>query len=250
MLRVTLHLPLIHCHPHPRTHWQAVKQGNKYFAEFSCAGDLTNPAGRAKHVETCKEKYVTGEDLWNPDEHAVSGKPVATVKRTLAPPTLTITTTDCGMDAEGAYCDEYEGARDSDDIPYDINCEYGYRNGPFELEGRKTGVWPVSWSACNAYDDSDWDTDDAQSAQAQLLYSQGGPQFYPTYAWRCEVGKGVYGVYRFRRGGSDITTPVKSFTTTYSCDTPYPIYRQEFNGAGTARLGALVLCVATALLLI
>jgi hypothetical protein len=99
----------------------------------------------------------------------------------------------------------------------------------------------------DAYEDYNGDTDDAQSAQAKLLYSQGGPQFYPTYAMRCEVGKGAYEIYRIR---SNITTPVKSFTTTYSCDTPYPIYRQEFNGAGTARLGALVLCVATALLLI
>ena len=50
--------------------------------------DTTNAAGQVKHIEKCKDQFVTGDDLYKPEDLAVPGKPVPTVQRTLNPPTL------------------------------------------------------------------------------------------------------------------------------------------------------------------
>ena len=69
---------------------QAETKGGKSFVEFSCVGDLdtTNAAGQVKHIEKCKEQFVTGDDLYKPEDLAVPGKPATTVQRTLNPPTM------------------------------------------------------------------------------------------------------------------------------------------------------------------
>jgi len=82
-----------------------VTQGDKYVAEFSCAGDLTtNPVGRAAHLDLCNEIYVTGDDVYKPEDVAVPGKYVSTATRTSD--TVVFQTTECGVDAKGAYCDD------------------------------------------------------------------------------------------------------------------------------------------------
>ena len=185
-----------------------------------------------------------------------------------------IQATDCGLDAEGAYCDVYEKLQYNDydyttgewapnGTTVDINCEdgnngYGY-DRPFSTYDIR-GVWSEwrgDYGACMAYDDSDYsgdrDTEVQERKQTMPVYSKGGHQFYTESATRCEVGKGVYQIQRIRRGGDDFTTAAKSYTFTAVCDEPYPVYRREFkNAAGTARLGVLVaaLAVATALLLL
>jgi len=227
----------------------AVQQGNKYVVEFSCVGDLTNPAGRAAHIEQCKEQYVTGNDdyLWIPEDHAVPGKSVSTATRTSD--TVTFQITDCGMDEKGAYCDEYYHVKDSNGEPYSLGCAgYDWSQETFYEVGERENAppsWPVFWTACSAHDIDYYDGGGYNDPNVQLAYTTGGPQFYIESKITCEPGVGEYNIYRYRLAGDDTFVPVKSFTETITCGEPYPTYRLESkkSGAATARLGALAATV-------
>ena len=218
------------------TNCQAVTQGDKYVAEFSCAGDLTtNPVGRAAHLDLCNEIYVTGDDVYKPEDVAVPGKYVSTATRTSD--TVVFQTTECGVDAKGAYCDEYDLSMYDNGDPYNLGCGgQDWSQATFRVLGPSSTSpsWPVGWTACTAHDndpapnnefmfDTDYDHPDAQ-----LAYTTGGPQFYIEQKYTCEPGVGEYSIWRFRLGGNDRDMPVQSFTSTYTCSEPYPVYRQEF----------------------
>jgi hypothetical protein len=178
---------------------------------------------------------VTGDDLFKPEDLAVPGKPVATVQRTLNPPTYVFQATGCGLDAEGAYCDVYESQQYWDyPIPgdftsgewapngtsVDINCEDGDDRGydrPFSTDYVIRGVWSnwrYEYGACIAYGDTDYDGQETelQERNSMPVYSKGGHQFYNEVATRCEVGKGAYRIQRIRRGGDDFTTALPNRT--------------------------------------
>jgi len=215
----------------------AVQQGNKYVVEFSCVGDLTNPAGRAAHIEQCMEQYLTGDDLWIPEDQAVPGKSVSTATRTAD--TVTFRLTDCGMDERGAFCDEYWLHKDANGEPVDLNCDdsdWSQRTWGVLGPGSSTSPsWPIAWTACSAHDiDDQDDANDYDDPNAKLAYTTGGPQFYVEYKAFCEPGVGTYDIDRYRHGGADAYVPVQSFTMTYTCGVPYPTYRLEFERSGAA----------------
>jgi len=114
--------------------------------------------------------------------------------------------------------------------PYNLGCGgQDWSQATFRVLGPSSTSpsWPVGWTACTAHDidDSDYDYDDPN---AKLAYTTGGPQFYVEQKDTCEPGVGEYSIYRFRLGGNDRDMPVQSFTSTYTCSEPYPVYRLEF----------------------